>query len=892
MWTIIASFILRNRVIILVVLAVMTGFMAWQATHVKVGYKFGGLLPKDDSTYIAYQKFIEQFSEDGNVLVIGVNDSSLFHIENFEKWVALGKDLKAVQVPKTRTNPDGTIETYSVSAVDSVFSLARCYNIVKDTAEKRFRFEPIMKVEPSTQLELDQALSEVRNLPFYEGILYKKGNAATLMTVFVNAELFNSADRGESVEQIAAMVDNFEEATGIRPYISGLPFIRTEMTTKVKQELLFFVLLAALVTALLLLLFFRNIGVVTVCMIVVSVGVIWSLGTIALFDYSISMLMGLIPPLMIVIGVPNCIYLLNKYHSEFKKHGNKAKSLTRVIQKVGNATFMTNATTAMGFATFIFTKSNLLKQFGVVASINILVIFAISILTIPTIFSFLPSPKRKHVRHLDRKWVFLMVTHLVRIVQDHRRTVYVSTIIIGVVGLWGLSLVKTTGNIVGDFPSHSRVIKDLSFFESNFNGIMPFEVLVDVKRPGQITKEENLRKIEELQNLLKQYPQFSKSLSIVDATKFARQAFYEGDSTRYALIRNNERSFIGPYFQNDYNTGGIENTFLDTAKSMTRITAQIADIGTDTMGVLMRDLKPRIENILNPERPEVDSLLAAFITSPSKEGKTEAANILFDGRSRMKRDVAKMLVEDGVFTQEAYDENREIVLEFVDHPKFVPNLKKAVEAQFFDVIITGTSIVFLEGTNYMVKNLLISLMIAIFVIAVIMSLLFRSMRMVLISLLPNLFPLIVTGAIMGFCGIPLKPSTILVFSIAFGISVDDTIHFLAKYRQELKLLRWNIRESVLLAVKETGVSMMYTSVVLFFGFAIFAASEFDGTRALGILVSVTLLVAMLANLLLLPSLLLSFQKYITTKAFSEPFMEIIDEEEDIELEELQVRRGV
>lgn len=192
----------------------------------------------------------------------------------------------------------------------------------------------------------------------------------------------------------------------------------------------------------------------------------------------------------------------------------------------------------------------------------------------------------------------------------------------------------------------------------------------------------------------------------------------------------------------------------------------------------------------------------------------------------------------------------------------------------------------------MVNNLMISLALAICVIAFIMALLFRSMRMVLISLVPNMIPLLFTAAVMGYFGIPIKPSTILVFSIAFGISVDDTIHFLAKYRQELRVLSWNIKESVLIAVKETGVSMMYTSIVLFFGFGMFAASEFEGTQALGILVSMTLLVAMFANLVLLPSLLLSFERWLTTKAFSEPFLEIIDEEEDIELEELEIIKGL
>jgi len=460
----------------------------------------------------------------------------------------------------------------------------------------------------------------------------------------------------------------------------------------------------------------------------------------------------------------------------------------------------------------MFTHSDIMRHFGVVAAINIIAIFVISIVTIPIVTSFMPAPRRKHVKHLDRKWLYFMVNKFVKIVQDYRRPVYIGVALVMLASIYGMTRVKTTGNIVGDFPVNDRVIHDLTWFEDNFNGVMPFEMVVDCKRSGQIMKPNNLQKIEKLQRKLEAHPEFSRSLSIVDATKFARQAFYNGSESRYGLIKRNEQSFIGPYFQSDYNTGGMESTFLDSARSITRISAQIADIGTEEMEALLANLRVEVEEIFPPDK--------------------------------------------------------------------------------YEVTMTGTSIVFLEGTEYMVKNLIISLAIAIFVICVIMSVLFRSVRMVLISLLPNLIPLLFTAAVMGYFGIPLKPSTILVFSIAFGISVDDTIHFLAKYRQELKVLRWNIKESVLLAVKETGVSMMYTSIVLFFGFGIFGASEFGGVRALGILVSLTLMVAMFANLVVLPSLLLSFEKSITTKAFSEPFLEIIDEEEDIELHELQVKKNI
>ncbi|TVR41181.1 MAG: RND family transporter [Cryomorphaceae bacterium] len=791
MWHFLSGAILRYRIPILISVGLMTIFMGFMASKVDMEYRPANLLPSDDSTNVHYDRFRSLFSEDGNLIVLGVKGEEFYEQPNFAAWYRLGNDLRKLE------------------GVDSVFSVAHLYNLQRNTELKRFDLVRVVKREPTTQSEVDSLRAVIESLPFYEGLLFNRETHAQLMMVFVDADKFNSKDRGDVIENITDLGQQFTREH-MEVFYSGLPFIRTTISERVKGEMGKFVLLAAGVAATLLFLFFRSLKVVVVCLTVVIIGVIWSIGTISLFDYRINILMALIPPLIIVIGVPNGVFLLNKYHHEFKNHGNQIKALTRVIHKVGNATFMTNATTALGFATFIFTQSDMLKQFGVVASISIMGLFVLSILIIPGVFSFLPKPQERHTRHLDRQWLYYTVDRLVVWVTGHRTKVYIITVVLFVVGVYGITLIRATGNIVDDLPKDDPVLTDLKFMEDNFNGVMPFEIMIDTRKPGAITQPNTLKKIDQLQTVLSEHDELSKSLSIADALKFAKQGFYNGNPARYSLMNNNERSFIAPYLTGYEEGADIARLFVDSTRSVTRVTAQMADIGTTQMDDLIAELRPRIDSV-------------------------------FAGSG-------------------------------------------------FDIMLTGTSVVFLKGTNYLVKNLFISLFLAILVIATVMSLLFRSWRMVIVSLVPNLFPLIITAAIMGYAGIPIKPSTILVFSIAFGISVDDTIHFLAKYRQELRLREWDIRTSVIRSVRETGVSMIYTSIVLFFGFGMFALSNFDGTVALGVLVSVTLLIAMLANLVLLPSLLLTLERSITTKSFNEPLLEIIDEEEDIELNELVVRR--
>jgi predicted RND superfamily exporter protein len=478
---------------------------------------------------------------------------------------------------------------------------------------------------------------------------------------------------------------------------------------------------------------------------------------------------------------------------------------------------MINATTAVGFATFIFTSSDLLVHFGVIATINSMVVFFLSLIIFPIVSFYLPPPTEKHLGHLDSKWLEWTLDGLVRIVSRNRKVIYATTIVICLLGGFGISLMHTTGNLVDDLPEEDRVITDLHWFEQNFNGVIPFEVMVDARKKGQITQTKNQEKIEELQQLLADYTlqlkdttihPFSKSISIVDAGKFIKQAFYGGDPERYTLIQRNEQSFIGPYVEGSNNARGMESSFIDSTKARTRISSHVADIGTKEMDRLLREIQPGIDSIFEPAK--------------------------------------------------------------------------------YDVTLTGTSVVFVKGTSYLVNDLFSSLMFGIVIISILMAIMFWSARMVLISFIPN----IITAGIMGYLDIPLKPSTILVFSIALGISVDNTIHYLAKYRQELKYHNWKIKESALLAIRETGASMVYTSLVLLFGFGSFAASQFEGSRALGVLTAVTLLVAMFTNLIVLPALLLSFQRSITTKAFKEPFLQMLDEEDELHYSEWQIRKSV
>lgn len=767
-WTKIAGFILRNRYFVLLFIAVITGLLVTQMKYMRFSYTEANLLPNDHEANLQYNNFLEIFGEEGNLIILGIKDSTIFSPEKFNSWNKLTKSFE------------------KISQVDFSVSISDVKQLKADRKNRKFVVEPLFSEPPTTKEEIDKIKVQLfEKLPFYENLLYNdKGVLQT--AIYLNKDIINTPARADFITEILIpKIEEFEKTQGIDVRISGMPYIRTLNSLNITKEMGIFVLGALLITALIFFFFFRSFRATFITLLVVGIGVVWAFGFIGWFRYEITVLSALIPPLIIVIGVPNAVFLINKYQQEVKKHGNQAKSLQRVISKIGNATLMTNITTASGFATFVFVKSQLLREFGILASVNIISIFILALLIIPVIYSFMPLPEKKHLTHLERRWIEDVVNWMENTVKTQRITIYITTVVVIILSMIGLYQIRVSGSLIEDMPKSKQFYKDIKFFENEFGGIMPLEILVDAKKEKGVMKLSTLKKIEKLNETIETFPELSKPISITNLVKYSKQAYYKGNPKFYQLPTSQEKNYIFSYTKNSSSNSGMLKNFVDSTGRYARITTFMKDIGTDKMDII----QDRLQAVIKKQFPE----------------------------------------------------------------------------DKFNVSMTGKALVFLKGTNYLIKNLVISLSLAIVLISIFMAWMFRSPQMILISLIPNMLPLLITAGLMGFFNIPIKPSTILVFSIAFGISVDDTIHFLAKYRQELLANNWKIKPAVYSALRETGVSMFYTSIVLFFGFLVFTISSFGGTIALGGLVSVTLLLAMVSNLVLLPSLLISFEKKIANK---------------------------
>ncbi|HEV7348288.1 efflux RND transporter permease subunit [Telluribacter sp.] len=777
-WLNLSKFILRNRAWLAALVIVTTAFMGYKASGIRLSYELAKILPASDPNYKQYEEFKARYGEDGSVMVVGIQTDSLYNLPLYNAWYELSQEIKAI---------DG---------IKNVLSNADLFEIVRNDSLNRFDFKPLVSQQPTTQAEVDSIKAKIAAMPFYQGFVVSEDGRAHLMAITFDQKKLNSKSRIDIATEIKERALAFGEKNGQEVHLSGMPYIRTEFMAKVSREMSLFMLLAFGVTIVILLVFFRSFVVALAAAFVVGLGVVWSLGLIGLFDYRITILSGLIPPLLIVIGIPNCIFLVNKYHEEYARTGDKFQALALSIEKSSETTFWANVTTAIGFGVFCFTGSAFLSEFGLVASLSVLITFAISVIMIPIIFSLLPTPSTRQMGHLEARRINAFLTFIGSMVRDRRPAIY--SVVGGLVllSVYGMTRITAVGYVVDDLPQNDPLYTDLKFFEKHFKGVMPFEVAIDTQRPGGVLEPQTLTKIRVMQREFEKYSEITRPLSLVEAIKFFYQSYRGGDPKYYRVPGALELNKLASYASTFKGKESQFKGFMDSTRRYTRVSFQIADVGTRRITEVYEQLQPRIDTIFN------------------------------------------------------YDQTA---------GSWVPK-EERIEAR-----LTGNSVVFTKGNDYLQENLLESTLLAIGLISLIMAFIFGNLRMILIAVIPSTIPLVITAGLMGYFDIHIKPSTILIFSIAFGLSSDGTIYFLTKYKDELRNGRASIADAVSRTIQSTGISMFYTAIILFAGFSIFGASTFQGTVVLGILVSITLLMGMTSNLILLPAFLMSLDKRMQRK---------------------------
>jgi len=423
MWYRLGKFVLQYRLVLLIVLLVASGFMTWHALQVKLSYEFSKAIPTDNEKYLEYQAFKNKFGEDGSVLVMGVEDPQFFSKPHFDAYRQMLADIKQVR------------------GVEGLLSVPAAIYLQKNDSTEKLQTTILFDSTVQTQEQIDSAAALFNGMFFYRGLLHNPDTKAYLAGATINKQILASKDRTRVVNEILEVTNRFHKSTGVQVHMSGLPFIRTQIADRIKNEMNYFLIGSLALAVLTLVLFFRSASATIISMLVVILGVAWALGTMHLFGFQITLLNALIPPLMIVIGIPNCIYFLNKYHMSWEEINVKEKALPtgasvealkreailNMVSKMGIVTLFCNIAAAVGFAVFALTESALLKEFGIVAGINIMVIFVISFILIPSALSYLAPPQEKHTRYLRNRFLENLLVKVEYWVLQRRKMVYAIT---------------------------------------------------------------------------------------------------------------------------------------------------------------------------------------------------------------------------------------------------------------------------------------------------------------------------------------------------------------------------------------------------------------------------------------------------------------------------------
>lgn len=721
------------------------------------------LLPDSDSANIHFQSFREKFGKEDASVLIG------FYEKDFqnEKQFLLFNEL----INKIKKLP----------GVQNVFSSTEAVILQKDTINRKFTTEKLFD-EPLTFSSWKNNNQKIKEFPFYEGILYNSKTNTQLLVVNYKQEVLDTKLREQSTSKLNDLIESFEKESNIELFASGMPLIRTMNKKVVLGESKQFVLLALFATIFAFLFFVRSVKATFGIFLVVLMSILCSFGTIATLGYKITILTGLVPPIIIIIGVTNGVFIVHKFFYEYKKSKNKAKGLIESISKIGRATLITNLTTAFGFFTFVFTESSTLKEFGIVSTINILLVFLLCLIFLPIFLSNFKFKLKDIKKEKESGWNGKMNQYLYYLIENKRSAIYSISIVLFLVSVFGISLFKRSSNILDEMSKNAKYFKEISFFDENFGGILPLEIIVS-GNPKSATSFKTLEKINELSQTVDSLGNSSKLISLAEMVKLSKQAFYNNDKTYYDIPTPSEKTFILRYIKNSEGNKNQLKSYVDENQSTFRMTTLLKNSSSD-----------ELEKTVSVVEKKVKSLF------PEKE-----------------------------------------------------------------TYLTGTAYLFMKGTSFLTKDLIQSIVLALIVISLLMATMFRSFPIVVISLIPNVLSMVIVAGMMGFLEIPIKPSTILVFSISFGIAADDTIQFLNKYKQEFYKHQKNINLAVKSTFQEMAKSMYSSSIILMIGFGTFLFSGFGGIQALGGLVALVLFFAMFANILILPALLITFQRFIKNK---------------------------
>ena len=728
----------------LIVISLITIFSIIQLFFLKFDFTIENLFPENDQEVEQYYSFRDEFGREDNIISLTYNCDDPFLLKNYLENKKITQNLSKIN---------------GISNILSISNLGIELNIS----------ETNLPDENLTQKQLDEIRNYIFKYSIFTNNLISEDGTITSIILEVDESFNDHPGRLKIMKDIENIIDN----SNWDWYETGIPVLRTKYVQYMIGDFIKFFPPVTIILLLVLYIMFKSMKIVLLPILTVFISVIWILGLMSLFDFSINIITYIVPTLVMIVGVADSVHILIKYNQDIKISNNTKISIKKTIQGIGNAILLTSLTTSIGFLSLLSTNIVMIKEFGFLVAIGVLIAFLVSIFLIPPLLILMDNTYPLKTKSSKKGIRYYILKQIVEVNKNHHLIILIISSIFIALFIYFASKVESNSALLDDLSSGNELFDDMKFTEENMGAVFPFEVIITAKDEKNNFIENGIANsriivfVDKIQKKINSIPEIRKTISVVDYLDIIHDNFNEEFEEKSYL--NDELIFQYFVLNED-----IFQNLINFEYSKTRISARIKDI---------------------------NSTRAKEIVKEINEWKSE--NIPDD----------------------------------------------------IQISLTGTTLMALKVNDYLVNNLIISFLIAFGVIFVSMGFLFKSLKLAIFSMIPNLIPILFMAAIMGIFDIKLRPTTAMTFAIAFGIAVDDTIHYMVRFRQELSMNNGNFIEANSETIFSTGNAIISTSLILGCGFLVMVSSNFLPSRDFGFLSAITMFGAIIGDLFFLPTML-------------------------------------
>jgi predicted RND superfamily exporter protein len=592
-----------------------------------------------------------------------------------------------------------------------------------------------------------------------------------------------------------------------------------------------FFLATLAIIALLLMLMLRTVRAVFMCLIVAMPAVAWSIGFGSWLNDGVSIVAAMAPMIVLVLSVANVIHLVGQYRMERARRPQR-EAIIVTFTEVGTACFLTSLTTLIGFSSLKFIPLGTAQELGIVCSIGVVASFVLSFSIVPILLSYFDL---KPAEAKDSKVLYGLLDGCLRLARDHSVKVITGGAAVTVLAVAGLNLLVIDTNLDAKFYDDHPIQQSVRFFQDNLAGGVGAEIIIDTGQPGGVLEAD----------------QFIEQAAKGGGPPLATATAIEDDGETFGFEDDEEVTGAAPPPQRKVNAA--------ESREPNSVLTRLAQLTDDLQGWSHPDIfdgKPVINQVFSvvdvaermhrasggegrlPNRAQFASHLALF------EGESSDGLSPFLDKDRRYARIQLRLPSLG-------SRNAVAVMEYWE-PRIqalFPTPQGAEPAQ-----MSGVELLLSEVVETLGVRLYNGFAFAAFVITLVMGFVFRSIKVGAASMLPNILPVISGIGVLGLLGMQIDIDALFMVAIALGIAVDDTIHFLTRYKHEIDAGK-STETAVGLALRETGLGILRTSLVLILGFGVFLFSPYLTFKYIGLILPVTMMMAVLADMLVVPAMI-------------------------------------